>query len=212
MRLKTGRPLNTGAALDYVTRNVFNPSAGSRGGTGASQILVLITAGKSRDDVGQAAATMKHAGIVPFAIGAKNADTAELQRIVSNPDSVLKLGDFNELQTIQEEFLTKVTAVSVIEEPIPPTEVNGDEMLVCINLGMVEGLVQNQLKVHSCLILLEDIIKLDWVQKIFNKLLPGMEGLTYQNRLERLGLFSLEHRRLRGDLIDVYEIKRGMDK
>ncbi|XP_043549000.1 collagen alpha-3(VI) chain-like isoform X2 [Chiloscyllium plagiosum] len=123
LRLKTGRPLNTGAALDYVTRNVFSPSAGSRGLAGASQILVLITAGKSKDDVGQAADAMKQAGIVSIAIGAKYADTTELQQIVSNPDSVLKLGDFQELQTIQEELLTKVTAVSVIEEPIPPTEV-----------------------------------------------------------------------------------------
>ncbi|XP_059503101.1 collagen alpha-3(VI) chain isoform X2 [Stegostoma tigrinum] len=128
MRLKTGRPLNTGAALDYVTRNVFNPSAGSRAGIGALQILVLITAGKSFDNVGGAADTMKQAGIVPIAIGAKKAVTAELQQIVSNPDSVLKLGEFNELQNIQEEFLTKVTAVSVVEEPIPPTEVVRREM------------------------------------------------------------------------------------
>ncbi|GCC33131.1 hypothetical protein chiPu_0011599 [Chiloscyllium punctatum] len=123
LRLKTGRPLNTGAALDYVTRNVFSPSAGSRGDAGASQILVLITAGKSKDDVGQAADAMKQAGIVSIAIGAKYADTTELQQIVSHPGDVLKLGDFQELQTIQEELLTKVTAVSAVEEPIPPTEV-----------------------------------------------------------------------------------------
>ncbi|XP_041056047.1 uncharacterized protein LOC121284611 isoform X1 [Carcharodon carcharias] len=128
LRLKTGRPLNTGAALDYVTRNVFTPSAGSRNDAGASQILVLITAGKSRDDVGQAADAMKRAGIVPIAIGAKSADTLELQQIVSNPDSVLKLGDFQELQTVQQELLSKVRAEFVIEEPIPPPEVLPKEM------------------------------------------------------------------------------------
>ncbi|XP_072336641.1 uncharacterized protein [Scyliorhinus torazame] len=128
LRLKTGRPLNTGAALDFVTRNVFTPSAGSRRDAGASQILVLITAGKSRDDVGRAADAVKQAGIVPIAIGAKSADTLELRQIVLNPDSVLKLGDFQELQTIQQELLSKVRAVSVIEEPIPPTEVLPMEM------------------------------------------------------------------------------------
>ncbi|XP_078407828.1 collagen alpha-1(XII) chain-like isoform X6 [Cetorhinus maximus] len=128
LRLKTGRPLNTGAALDYVTKNVFTPSAGGRGDAGASQILVLITAGKSRDDVGQAAVAVKRAGIEPIAIGAKSADTSELQQIVSNPDSVLKLGDFKELQTIQQELLSKVRAEFVIEEPIPPTEVLPKEM------------------------------------------------------------------------------------
>ncbi|GCB63158.1 hypothetical protein scyTo_0009626 [Scyliorhinus torazame] len=128
LRLKTGRPLNTGAALDFVTRNVFTPSAGSRSDAGASQILVLITAGKSRDHVGQAADAVKQAGIVPIVIGAKNADTSELRQIVLNPDSVLKLGDSQELQTIQQELLSKVRAVSVIEEPIPPTEVAPQEL------------------------------------------------------------------------------------
>ncbi|GCB76096.1 hypothetical protein scyTo_0016517 [Scyliorhinus torazame] len=128
LRLKTGRPLNTGAALDFVTRNVFTPSAGSRSESGVLQILVLITAGKSRDDVGRAADAVKQAGIVLFAIGAKSADTSELRQIVLNPDSVLKLGDFQKLQTIQQELLSKVRAVSVIEEPIPPTEVTSDAM------------------------------------------------------------------------------------
>ena len=39
-----------------------------------------------------------------------------------------------------------------------------------------------------------------------------MEGVSYEEKLEKLGLFSLERRRLRGDLIEVYEIMRGMDR
>ncbi|XP_060683480.1 collagen alpha-3(VI) chain isoform X3 [Hemiscyllium ocellatum] len=128
LRLKPGRPLNTGAALDYVTRNVFSPSAGSRGADGASQILVLITVEKSSDDVGQAADAMKQAGIVPIAIGAKNADTAELQQIVSHPDSAFRLGDFQELPNIQQELLSKVRAVFVVVEPTVPTEVSPEEV------------------------------------------------------------------------------------
>jgi len=41
---------------------------------------------------------------------------------------------------------------------------------------------------------------------------PGMEGISYEERLEKRGLFSLERRRLRGDLIEVYKIMRGMDR
>ena len=39
-----------------------------------------------------------------------------------------------------------------------------------------------------------------------------MEGISYEERLEKLGLFSLERQRLRGDLIEVYKIMRGMDR
>ena len=53
---------------------------------------------------------------------------------------------------------------------------------------------------------------LERVQKRFTRMLPGMEGISYEERLEKLGLFSLERRRLRGDMIEVYKIMRGMDR
>eukprot|EP00061_Rhincodon_typus_P003372 g19929.t1 len=43
-------------------------------------------------------------------------------------------------------------------------------------------------------------------------MLLGIEGLNYKERLDRLGFFSLEHKRLRGDLIVVYKIMKGIDK
>ena len=36
-----------------------------------------------------------------------------------------------------------------------------------------------------------------------------MEGISYE---EKLGLFSLERRSLRGDLKEVYKIMRGVDR
>ena len=44
----------------------------------------------------------------------------------------------------------------------------------------------------------KDIIKLERVQKRFTWMLPGLDGLSYKDMLDRLGLFSLECRRLRG--------------
>eukprot|EP00061_Rhincodon_typus_P014564 g41652.t1 len=38
----------------------------------------------------------------------------------------------------------------------------------------------------------KNIIKLERVQKRFTKMLLGLEGLSYKERLDRMGLFSLE--------------------
>ena len=50
------------------------------------------------------------------------------------------------------------------------------------------------------------------MQKRFTRMLPGLDGLSYKGRLDRLGLFSLERRRLSVDLIEVYKIMRGTDQ
>ena len=42
----------------------------------------------------------------------------------------------------------------------------------------------------------------------FTRMVPGMRNFSYEDRLERLGLFSLERRRLRGDLIEMFKITR----
>ena len=40
---------------------------------------------------------------------------------------------------------------------------------------------------------------------------PGLDGLSYKEWLDRLGLFSLEHWRLRGELKEIYKM-RGRDQ
>eukprot|EP00061_Rhincodon_typus_P003332 g19824.t1 len=43
----------------------------------------------------------------------------------------------------------------------------------------------------------KDTIKLERVQKRFTRILTGLEGFGYKQRLDMLELLSLEHRRLR---------------
>jgi len=43
-------------------------------------------------------------------------------------------------------------------------------------------------------------------------MIPGMKSLSYEEQLRTLGLYSLEFRRMRGDLIETYRILRGLDR
>ena len=44
------------------------------------------------------------------------------------------------------------------------------------------------------------------VQRRASKQIPGMEGLSYEDRLRKLDMPSLAYRRLRGDMIEVFKI------
>ena len=58
-----------------------------------------------------------------------------------------------------------------------------------------------------------DIDRLEAIQRRMTKMISGIRNLDYKERLERLQLVhSLERRRLRGDLIEVYKWVRGFNK
>ncbi|XP_052421980.1 collagen alpha-3(VI) chain-like [Carassius gibelio] len=118
LRHKGGRPLYTGAGLQYVRDNVFTATSGSRRLDGVPQILVLLSGGRSSDSVDAAASSLKELGVLTFGIGSRGSDSRELQRISSDPNYALTVSDFSELPKVQEQLLASVKAVAI---PITPT-------------------------------------------------------------------------------------------
>ncbi|XP_075612036.1 collagen alpha-3(VI) chain isoform X11 [Balearica regulorum gibbericeps] len=108
LKIMGGSPLNTGAALDYLIKNVFTVSSGSRIAEGVPQFLILLTADRSQDDVRRPSVVLKTSGTVPFGIGIGNADLTELQTISFLPDFAISVPDFSQLDTVQQVVSNRV--------------------------------------------------------------------------------------------------------
>lgn len=60
--------------------------------------------------------------------------------------------------------------------------------------------------------LVKDVECIERVQRRATKMVVGMGHISYEERLRRLGLTTLEQRRKRGDLIEVFKIMTGRER
>uniref|UniRef100_A0A3B3HJT5 Collagen, type XII, alpha 1b n=1 Tax=Oryzias latipes TaxID=8090 RepID=A0A3B3HJT5_ORYLA len=94
----------TGMALNFILESNFKPEVGMR--EDARKIGVLITDGKSQDDIIVNSQRLKDSGIELYAIGVKNADENELRSIASEPDEIhmYNVNDFKFMMDIVDEL------------------------------------------------------------------------------------------------------------
>ena len=56
----------------------------------------------------------------------------------------------------------------------------------------------------------KDRLLLERVQHRFTRMVPGLKHMSYDNRLQHLGIWSLEERRNRADLLEVFKLYKGL--
>uniref|UniRef100_A0AAR2L1B8 VWFA domain-containing protein n=1 Tax=Pygocentrus nattereri TaxID=42514 RepID=A0AAR2L1B8_PYGNA len=123
LRHRGGRPLNTGAALQYVRDNVFTASSGSRRLEGVPQLLILLSGGRSFDNIDMPASSLKELGVLTFAVGSRGSDSRELQKISYDPSSALSVTDFANLPTVQEQLFSRINTVREETKTVSPTQI-----------------------------------------------------------------------------------------
>uniref|UniRef100_A0A3P9DUV7 VWFA domain-containing protein n=1 Tax=Maylandia zebra TaxID=106582 RepID=A0A3P9DUV7_9CICH len=114
------------AALRYLRDNVFTASAGSRRPSGVPQILILLTGGRSFDNVDSPASALKQQGIYVIGIGTRTSDARELQKISYEPSYALSVSEFTDLPSVQEQLSSVMSKVIVRATPMTPTVTGRD--------------------------------------------------------------------------------------
>ncbi|XP_029965870.1 collagen alpha-1(XII) chain isoform X2 [Salarias fasciatus] len=94
----------TGMALNYILQNNFRENVGMR--PDSRKIGVLITDGKSQDEVIFNSQNLRNNDIELYAIGVKNADENELRSIATDPDEIhmYNVNDFQFLLDIVDDL------------------------------------------------------------------------------------------------------------
>ncbi|XP_038627650.1 collagen alpha-1(VII) chain [Tachyglossus aculeatus] len=72
----------TGAGLRHVAEHFFHPQLAR---PGVPKVCILVTDGRSQDDVEQGALKLKNQNVKVFAVGIKNAHEDELRKVASSP-------------------------------------------------------------------------------------------------------------------------------
>ncbi|XP_068188958.1 collagen alpha-1(XIV) chain-like isoform X2 [Antennarius striatus] len=103
-----GGNTKTGRAIQHVKENIFTVEGGVR--RGVPKVLVVLTDGRSQDDVTRVSKELQMEGYIVFAIGFADADYGELVSIASKPSDrhVFFVDDLDAFKKIEEKLVTFV--------------------------------------------------------------------------------------------------------
>ncbi|XP_066579143.1 collagen alpha-1(XII) chain isoform X2 [Amia ocellicauda] len=113
-----GGNTRTGVALKYIGEKVLTPENGMR--KNVPKVLVVVTDGRSQDEVKKTAPALQHAGYSVFVIGVADVDYSELQQIGSKPSDrhVFVVDDFDAFEKIQDNLITFICETATSTCPL----------------------------------------------------------------------------------------------
>lgn len=101
-----GGGTETGKALAFMGPQ-FDRAMSTRGHK-VPEYLVVITDGKSADEVKVPAEQLRAQGVTVYAIGVKNADEEELREISGDPKRTFFVNNFDALKPIKDDIITDI--------------------------------------------------------------------------------------------------------
>lgn len=112
--------------------------------------------------------------------------------------------------TFRKHIVNVVQKANKVIGMICRTFVNKDERII---MPLYKSMIRPVLDYCSQIwypVLRRDIVLIEKVQHKVTKLIDSVKHLSYEQRLQKLQLFTLETRRLRYDLIEVFKISKGL--
>ncbi|KAM7337042.1 hypothetical protein ACRRTK_003161 [Alexandromys fortis] len=96
-----------GDALRKV-RHYFRPDTGSRINAGTPQVLLVLTDGRSQDEVAQAAEELRHKGVDIYSVGIGDVDDQQLIQITGTAEKKLTVHNFDELRKVKKRIVRNI--------------------------------------------------------------------------------------------------------
>ena len=89
----------------------------------------------------------------------------------------------------------------------------GEDVFVSLYKSMIRPHVEYSSVVwNPTTNVIRDQKSIEGVQRTVTKLVRGLSELSYEERLKKLGIPTLQYRRLRADMLQVYKIVHGVDR
>uniref|UniRef100_A0A3B4AKC1 Collagen alpha-1(XXI) chain n=1 Tax=Periophthalmus magnuspinnatus TaxID=409849 RepID=A0A3B4AKC1_9GOBI len=170
-----GGNTQTGRAIKFAVDHVFGSS--QRGSTVKNRITVVVTDGKSQDDVVDASEAARAQGITVFAVGVgSEITTSELVTIANKPSStyVLYAQDYTNINRIREAMQQRLCEESVCPTriPVPSRDEKGFELLLGMNIPVKAKSIPGSLSTEAAYALSADVDITEHTRNIFPEGLP----------------------------------------